>query len=263
MTAPHAYFIAGTDTGIGKTFATALLLRTAHLAGLRAVGMKPVAAGVDAHGSNKGQNEDVQALIAASNVAMSDALRADVNPFLYQAAVSPHIAAREEGRPVDLAVIAAARQRLAAQADVLLVEGVGGWRAPLSDTLDSADLACALQTPPLPVILVVGLRLGCLNHALLTAEAIAARGLPLAGWLGNAIDPAMQRQADNVQYLQTQLQQGFSAPCLGLLPHAPEIADLPGQADQADAARDAPHALDALAQRLLPSLRLPWLAARA
>ncbi|RMW98738.1 dethiobiotin synthase [Allofranklinella schreckenbergeri] len=239
---PHTYFIAGTDTGIGKTFVTALLLRTAHLSGLRALGMKPVAAGVDAHG----RNEDVQALVAASNVPMTDAVRADVNPFLYQAAVSPHIAAREEGRPVDLAAIAAARQRLAAQADVLLVEGVGGWRAPLSDTLDSADLACALQRPPMPVVLVVGLRLGCLNHALLTAEAIAARGLRLAGWLGNHIDPAMQRQADNVRYLQTQLQQAYGAPCLGLVPHVAGEAERGGPA------------LDALAQRLLPRLRLPW-----
>lgn len=245
-TCSHAYFIAGTDTGIGKTFATALLLRTAHLAGLRAVGMKPVAAGVDACG----RNEDVEALIAASSVA---AERADVNPFLYQAAVSPHIAARDEGRPVDLAVITAAQQRLAAQADVLLVEGVGGWRAPLSNTLDSADLACALQ---LPVLLVVGLRLGCLNHALLTAEAIATRGLRLAGWLGNQIDPAMQRQADNVQYLQTQLQQTFGAPCLGLLPHAPEVSDVLGDAEKAGAAQET---LDALTQRLLPHLQLPWL----
>ncbi|MDO4794549.1 MAG: dethiobiotin synthase [Brachymonas sp.] len=245
----HAYFIAGTDTGVGKTFVTALLLRTAHLSGLRALGMKPVAAGVDAHG----RNEDVLALMAASSVA---AAPEDVNPFLYQAAVSPHIAARDEGRPVDLAVIAAACQRLAAQADVLLVEGVGGWRAPLSDTLDSADLACALQRPQMPVILVVGLRLGCLNHALLTAEAIAARGLRLAGWLGNHIDPAMQRQTDNVQYLQTQLQQTFGAPCLGLVPHAPKGSNLLGHADKASAARES---LDALAQRLLPSLHLPWL----
>lgn len=245
----HAYFIAGTDTGIGKTFVTALLLRTAHLAGLRALGMKPVAAGTDA----QGRNEDVQALIAASSVPMTDAVRADVNPFLYRAAVSPHIAAREEGRPVDLAAITAARQRLATRADVLLVEGVGGWRAPLSETLDSADLACALQ---LPVILVVGLRLGCLNHALLTAEAIAARGLRLAGWLGNHIDPAMQRQTDNVQYLQTRLQQAFGAPCLGLVPYAPDVSKLLGDADQASAARKV---LDALAQPLLPSLHLPWL----
>ena len=243
MTAAHAYFIAGTDTGIGKTFVTALLLRAAHLSGLRAVGMKPVAAGVDA----QGHNEDVEALIAASSFA---AARADVNPFLYRAAVSPHIAAQEEGRPIDLDVIVAAQQRLARQANVLLVEGVGGLRAPLSEQIDSADLTCALQ---LPVILVVGLRLGCLSHALLTAEAIAARGLALAGWVGNHIDTAMERQSDNVRYLQAQMQQAFGAPCLGLVPHAPYV--VPG-----DAYREGT-ALDALAKSLLPSLRLPWLRA--
>lgn len=243
MTAARTYFIAGTDTGIGKTFVTALLLRAVHLSGLRAVGMKPVAAGVDA----QGRNEDVEALIAASSFA---AARADVNPFLYRAAVSPHIAAQEEGRPIDLDVIVAAQQRLARQANVLLVEGVGGLRAPLSEQIDSADLACALQ---LPVILVVGLRLGCLSHALLTAEAIAARGLALAGWVGNHIDTAMERQSDNVRYLQAQMQQAFGAPCLGLVPHAPHV--VPGDADRGNTA------LDALANSLLPGLRLPWLRA--
>ena len=243
MTAARTYFIAGTDTGIGKTFVTALLLRAAHLSGYTALGMKPVAAGVDA----QGRNEDVEALIAASSFA---AARADVNPFLYRAAVSPHIAAQEEGRPIDLDVIVAAQQRLARQANVLLVEGVGGLRAPLSEQIDSADLACALQ---LPVILVVGLRLGCLSHALLTAEAIAARGLALAGWVGNHIDTAMERQSDNVRYLQAQMQQAFGAPCLGLVPHAPHV--VPGDADRGSTA------LDALAKSLLPSLRLPWLRA--
>ena len=211
---PFSFFIAGTDTGAGKTFVTALLLRAAQLAGHSALGMKPVAAGVDANGCN----EDVETLIAASSVA---APRRDVNPYLYQAAVSPHIVACEEGRPVDLNVIVAAYRRLAAQADGVLVEGVGGFRAPLSDTIDSADLACALG---LPVILVVGLRLGCLNHALLTAQAIRTRGLPLAGWVGNHVDAAMARQSDNVQYLQTHLQQEFALPCLGLVPHADQAA---------------------------------------
>lgn len=214
MNAPRSFFIAGTDTEIGKTFTTALLLRSARLAGLTALGMKPVAAGVDANG----RNDDVEAILAASSFQPP---REDVNPFLYRAPVSPHIAARDEGRPVDLATIAAAYRRLAAQADLVLVEGVGGFLAPLSDTQDGADLARALG---LPVILVVGLRLGCLNHALLTAEAIAARGLPLAGWIGNHVDPAMARQEDNVRYLRDRLHNAFGLPCLGLAPHLAEPA---------------------------------------
>lgn len=211
MTAPRSFFIAGTDTEIGKTFTTTLLLRAARLAGLTALGMKPVAAGVDA----AGRNDDVEAILAAGSFQPA---REDVNPFLYQAPVSPHIAARDEGRPVDLALIGTAYARLASQADLVLVEGVGGFRAPLSDTLDGAELARALA---LPVILVVGLRLGCLNHALLTAEAIAARGLHLAGWIGNHVDPAMACQEDNVRYLQEHLHNDFDLPCLGLIPHVP------------------------------------------
>lgn len=230
MKTNQSFFIAGTDTGAGKTFVTALLLRAAQLAGGTALGMKPVAAGVDENGCN----EDVEAIIAASSFA---APRGDVNPYLYRAAVSPHIAAREEGRPVDLDVVVAAYRRLALQAERVLVEGVGGFRAPLSDTIDSADLACALD---LPVILVVGLRLGCLNHALLTAQAMAARGLALAGWVGSHVDAAMARQTDNVRYLQAHLQQEFALPCLGLVPHA------------GNAARDAAWR-DAVAR----SLRLP------
>ena len=232
MPSTHAFFIAGTDTGVGKTFVTTLLLRAARLGGYRTLGMKPVAAGVDAHG----RNDDVEALMAASNCSVS---RSDVNPFLYRAAVSPHIAARDEGRPIDLGVIVAAQKRLAAQAEILLVEGVGGFRAPLSECIDSADLACALQ---LPVVLGVGLRLGCLSHALLTAEAIAARGLTLAGWVANHMDPGMACPADNVQYLQTHLQQVFACPFLGQVP----CID----------ATDASHSdrLDAVAQ----ALHLPW-----
>lgn len=209
MNSHRSFFIVGTDTEIGKTFATALLLRAAKLAGRTALGMKPVAAGVDA----QGRNEDVEALLAASSFTPP---REDVNPFLYQAPVSPHIAARDEGRAVDLEVIAAAHRRLCAQADLVLVEGVGGFRAPLGDNLDGADLAWALG---LPMILVVGLRLGCLNHALLTAEALVARGHRLVGWIGNHVDPDMVRQEENVRYLQAHLQEEFALPCLGLIPN--------------------------------------------
>jgi dethiobiotin synthetase len=200
----QAYFVTGTDTEVGKTFATCALLHVARGRGLRAVGMKPVAAGVDA----AGRNEDVEMLAAAASFA---APRELVNPYCFAAPVAPHIAAAAEGRLIDPARIAAAARELAADADLLLVEGVGGFRVPLGDGIDSADLAVRLG---LPVILVVGLRLGCLNHALLTAEAIRARGLSLAGWIANGIDPGMARPEENVAALNERL----GAPLLGVLP---------------------------------------------
>ncbi|WIM06671.1 MAG: dethiobiotin synthase [Candidatus Nitricoxidivorans perseverans] len=206
----QAFFIAGTDTGVGKTFVTCALLHLARGRGLAAAGMKPVAAGVDAGG----RNEDVERLIAASSFAAPCEL---VNPYGFAAPVAPHLAAADEGRRIDIEVIANASRRLAERADLLLVEGVGGFRVPLGDDLDTADLAVRLG---LPVILVVGLRLGCLNHALLTAEAIAARGLPFAGWIANVIDPGMARREENIAALEERLK----APLLGTLPHAEDPA---------------------------------------
>lgn len=204
MHRPQAYFVTGTDTGVGKTFATCALLHAARRQGMRTLAMKPIAAGVDADGGN----EDVQRLIAASSVKAPPAL---VNPYCFAAAVAPHIAAAAERRTIEPDVIVAACARLAAQADLLLVEGVGGFRVPLGVNFDTADLAGRLG---LPIILVVGLRLGCLNHALLTAEAIAARGLSLAGWIGNRVDPDMPHWRDNV----TALRDRLPAPLLGTLP---------------------------------------------
>jgi dethiobiotin synthetase len=210
----QAFFVTGTDTEVGKTFATCALLHVARGQGLKAIGMKPVAAGVDGNG----RNEDVEALIAASSFASP---RDQVNPYCFEAPVAPHIAAAVEGRNIDPARIAAAARDLAADADLLLIEGVGGFRVPLGDDIDTADLAVRLG---LPVILVVGLRLGCLNHALLTAEAIQARGLKLAGWIANAIDPDMPWPEENV----TALKERLGAPLLGVLPRmqaaAPELA---------------------------------------
>jgi dethiobiotin synthetase len=200
----QAYFVTGTDTEVGKTYATCALLRLAHGRGLRALGMKPVAAGVDAGG----RNEDVEQLIAASSFA---APRELVNPYCFEAPVAPHIAAAIEGTGIDPGRIAAAARDLAADADLLLVEGVGGFRVPLGDDIDTADLAVRLG---LPVILVVGLRLGCLNHALLTAEAIRSRGLKLAGWIANGIDPDMPWPEENI----TALKERLGAPLLGFLP---------------------------------------------
>lgn len=202
-----AYFLTGTDTEIGKTFITCALLHRAAADGLKAAGLKPVAAGTDA----RGLNDDVEQIRAASNVQLPSEV---VNPFCFQAAIAPHIAAAEEGRAIDFATIAAACTAARRQAALLIVEGVGGFRVPLGADGDSADLAVALG---LPVILVVGMRLGCISHALLTAEAIAARGLPLAGWVANRIDPAMARFDENLATLQALL----PAPLLGVVPYAP------------------------------------------
>lgn len=199
-----AYFITGTDTEIGKTFVTCALLQRQAQQGVRAVGMKPVAAGLDADG----RNEDVEQILAAAPVA---APRELVNPYAFNAPMAPHAAAAEEGRVIRFAPIHAAFNQLKTLADTVIVEGVGGFRVPLGPEGDSADLA---QTLGLPVLLVVGLRLGCINHALLTVEAIQARGLTLAGWVANGIDPAMRSPEATV----AALTEAIVAPCLGVIP---------------------------------------------
>jgi len=197
------FFVAGTDTGVGKTAFSAALLRSFAAAGLRTAGMKPVAAGC-----RDGRNDDVEALIAASSAGIDRGL---VCPYLFEPPIAPHIAAREAGVRIDLAVIERAFAALSAHFDLVVVEGVGGFRVPLNERDDAAGLAKRLG---LPVILVVGLRLGCLNHALLTAEAIEAEGLKLAGWVANRIDPGMARAEENIQALRERLR-------------APLIADIP------------------------------------
>lgn len=211
-TSNTAWFIAGTDTEVGKTFVTSALLLAQRAQSVRALGMKPVAAGTDADG----RNEDVEALIAASGVA---APRQLVNPYLFEPAIAPHIAAAEAGRVIDIPTIVAAFNTLRSMAETILVEGVGGFCVPLGPQTDSADLAQALG---LPVILVVGMRLGCINHALLTQQAIAARGLNLAGWVANRIDPQMARFEENLEALTTRL----NAPLLGIVPpnSTPQVA---------------------------------------
>lgn len=195
-------FVTGTDTGVGKTRVAVALIRALRAQGLRVAAMKPVSAG-----SAPGElNEDVVALRQAANVAAD---LHDVNPYAFAEPIAPHIAAQQAGVRIELAVVAAAYARLAAAADVVVVEGAGGWRVPLNEHEDMADLAQALD---LPVVLVVGLRLGCLNHALLTAESIAGRQLPWAGWVGNHIDPAMAQQAANLDALRARL----PGPCLGV-----------------------------------------------
>ena len=217
-----AWFITGTDTEIGKTFVACALLHALRRTGRSALAMKPVAAGFD----EQGRNDDVERLLAASSFQPSRAL---VNPYGFRAAIAPHIADSEEGRSIELPPIASAFSQLQAVADAVLVEGVGGFCVPLGATFDTADLASMLK---LPVILVVGMRLGCINHALLTEQAIAVRGLQLAGWVANRIDPGMSRFNENLLALQARL----AAPLLGVVAYGttPEKAalalELPGLA---------------------------------
>lgn len=207
-------FVTGTDTGVGKTRVAVALIRALRAQGLRVAAMKPVAAGCV-----PGElNEDVVALMQASNVA---AAVCDVNPYAFVEPIAPHIAAQLSGAHIDLDVIAEAYARLAAMADVVVVEGAGGWRVPLNEHADMADLAQRLD---LPVVLVVGLRLGCLNHALLTAESIIHCQVPWAGWIGNHIDRAMPHQSANLDALRTRL----SAPCLGVQSFDPDLVRLSG-----------------------------------
>lgn len=209
---PFACFVTGTDTGVGKSRFSVALLQALHQAGhARVVGMKPVAAGAERQADGSWLNEDVAALRAASTLAVPAALD---NPVVLPMPASPHAAAAAAGVSITLPPIVDACRALQAQADAVVVEGAGGLRVPLSDTLDGGDLAQALG---LPVILVVGLRLGCLNHALLTAEALAARGLHLAGWVANVIEPGMLAAAANVEHLQARL----PAPLLAHWPWAP------------------------------------------
>ncbi|MDY4294391.1 MULTISPECIES: dethiobiotin synthase [unclassified Xanthomonas] len=209
--AVSAFYVTGTDTGIGKTIASTALLHALRARGQRAVGMKPVASGCTRE-ADGWRNEDALALQDSS--APRPAYD-DLNPYALPLPLAPELAAADAGVQLELAPIAAAFERLRAQADVVVVEGVGGWAAPLSATLDQADLARALR---LPVVLVVGLRLGCLNHARLSAAAIAADGLQCIGWIGNEIDPAMERIDDNMAMLRARL----PMPCWGRLPYRPQ-----------------------------------------
>ncbi|NUO75772.1 MAG: dethiobiotin synthase [Lysobacter sp.] len=202
-----AWFVTGTDTGIGKSVASATLLHALRARGRRAVGMKPLASGCESTPEGW-RNEDALALQAASDPRPA---YNDVNPFALPNPLAPELAAADAGIRVTLAPIVSAFQRLSAQADTVVVEGVGGWAAPLSADLDQADLVRALD---LPVVLVVGLRLGCINHARLTARAIENDGLRLAGWIANDIDPAMARSDENFELLKQRL----PVACWGRLP---------------------------------------------
>ncbi len=199
-------FITGTDTDCGKTYVSCALLRALDAGGYAALGMKPIASGATLV-DGRLQNADVTALERASNTAIAAEIR---NPYLFAPPTSPHIAAAESATEIDLELILAAYRRCAAAADFVVVEGVGGWLVPLSPTHTVADLARALG---LPVLLVVGVRLGCINHALLSARAIAASGLDLYGWVANILDPDLHALDTVIESISERL----PAPCLGIV----------------------------------------------
>ncbi|KVQ85707.1 dethiobiotin synthase [Burkholderia ubonensis] len=221
MSPPLSLFVTGTDTEIGKTFVSAALLHGFARLGLRAAAMKPVAAGAYEQ-DGVWRNEDADQLDAAANVVLPPELR---TPFLLKTPAAPHLAAAQEGVTLDLDTIVACHREALTRADVVVVEGAGGFRVPLTGTRDMADLAVALGAP---VVLVVGVRLGCISHALLTADAIRRRGLTLAGWVANHVDPAMAFQDENVATLRDWLAREHGAPLIGriprLAPAAPESA---------------------------------------
>ena len=205
-------FVTGTDTGIGKTRVSVALLHALSRAGARTVAMKPVASGADATPQGL-RNGDALALRSAASLERRYEF---VNPYCFAPPIAPHLAAREAGVEISLERIRSAYDTLCRDADVAVVEGVGGWQVPLSETLELPDLVRQLE---LPVLLVVGLRLGCLNHALLTARALEADGVEVLGWVANAVDPAFERPEANLATLQAAL----GMPLLGRLEHGPEI----------------------------------------
>jgi dethiobiotin synthetase len=214
MTVPspaRSVYVTGTDTGVGKTVVSVALLHRLRSAGLRAIGMKPVASGCE-RTAKRWRNDDALRLQAASDPRPA---YDDVNPYALELPTAPQLAARAMGVSIDLLGLGDAYLRLAVQADVVVIEGVGGWAAPLDDGLDQADLVRMLD---LPVVLVVGLRLGCLSHARLAARAIQSDGLSLIGWIGSSIDRDFAERDDYVELLRHAL----PAPCLGVLPYVPE-----------------------------------------
>ena len=204
---PRGYFVTGTDTGVGKTVATLGLMRRLQDRGRRVLAMKPVASGClrTAQGL---RNADALQLQRLGSLLLD---YREVNPYAFEPAIAPHLAAAEAGVRIDIDTIRTGFERLAAQADRVCVEGVGGWLVPLNETRTVADLAAALG---LDVILVVGIRMGCLNHALLTAAAIRASGLGLAGWVANLPSPGGERISENIAALEERL----DAPRLGTVP---------------------------------------------
>ncbi|NLC24238.1 MAG: dethiobiotin synthase [Oxalobacter sp.] len=201
-------FVTGTDTGVGKTLVTCAIIHGLSQQGMTVAGMKPVAAGVTLQ-NRQWHNEDTDAIISASSIMLPPAL---VTPYLLKTAISPNIAASLENTVIQWSRISDSYDQIREMAPSVIIEGIGGFKVPLSESYTAADLAVQFG---LPVILVVGLRLGCLNHALLSAEAILSRGLPLTGWVANHIDPMMLYDAENI----ASLEQHIPAPRLAAIPY--------------------------------------------
>lgn len=209
MTTPPALFVSGTDTGVGKTYASLALMAHARMAGLSVVGLKPVASGC-LPGPRGPASEDACKLMAQASIRLP---YQTVNPWAFEAPIAPHLAASALGTRIEIAVVKESLARARSVADLVVVEGIGGWLVPLTETTTVADMVCELR---LPVVLVIGMRLGCLSHALLTTESIAAHGVDLLGWIANELDPAMLALDQNVDALR----QRIHAPMLGRLPYA-------------------------------------------
>ena len=219
-------FITGTDTEVGKTFVATAIVRSLAAEGYRVGVMKPVAAGADPTPEGP-RNADALGLMAAANVRAPYQL---VNPYCLDLPASPHIAAAKAGIGIEIAPIVQAFEQLARGCDLVVTEGAGGWLAPLNDSETQAELAAALG---LPVILVVGLRLGCLNHAQLTARAIEARGVRLAGWIGNYLSPRFEHATENIATLQARL----AAPLIEIVAFHGDAAAAPARLSQIAVAR--------------------------
>lgn len=206
MTSTH-FFVTGTDTEVGKTFISVGLVSLLQQQGYKTVGMKPIASGCEWL-DGQWKNEDALALIKQSQTDLSYSL---INPYAFEPAIAPHIAAEREGVTLSIANIKSNYELIAEQADAVIVEGAGGWYVPLNAESTMADLAVELQ---LPVILVVAIKLGCINHALLTVAAIQQQGLKLAGWVANHV----AEQSESTEMIET-LTSRIDAPCLGVVPH--------------------------------------------
>ncbi len=208
MRAGQGLFVTGTDTGVGKTWISLGLMQGLRQAGYTVLGMKPVASGCERTAEGL-RNEDAVRLQKRGSMELTYEW---INPYAFEPPLAPHIAARESGIEIDFASIRGSFERLAARADYVIVEGIGGWEVPLNARQRVSDLAGVLD---LSVILVVGMRLGCLNHALLTVEAVERRGLALAGWVANVVEARMPGLRENVHTLRERI----AAPCLGFVPY--------------------------------------------
>ncbi|MGB4247826.1 MAG: dethiobiotin synthase [Pseudohongiellaceae bacterium] len=215
---PRTFFVTGTDTGVGKTLVSAAILCAAQRHGLTTVGLKPVAAGCEETPAGL-RNDDALLLQKYTSLPL---LYEQINPVSLRLAVAPHIAAEQEGKRLDLSRLEGiCRASMMQRAGLTVIEGAGGWRVPLNARHFLSDLALALKVP---VILVVGIRLGCINHALLTAQTIHGDGVPLAGWVANVLEPEMAFVDENIAAIESRI----GAPCLARIPHQGDMTDRVG-----------------------------------